>query len=308
MVSRKHHEAALPSRQRPPITVDEACGFYREKVEDQTSWPTTRYILAASVAGLGSNHLLADVSQRDLQLFFAKRKKGRAPSTINREIDVLRAVWTHAAATRFDIGESPNWRSLRLKETVRPERELNLDEEHRLFAVLREDVCDAVEFLLKSGWRRNEVLNLRWRDCDFTARVAFTRIKGGDVVRRPLTDTLVSLIERQPRVSQFVFTYVCQRPSKRRKAGQRYHLTATALRKPFCKALREAKIEEFRLHDLRTRALRGLSGTRAHCSLRRPRLLTAASRPRNAMLTCSTKTPEKHSTKARPEIVPKLVA
>lgn len=259
---RVRDEAALPSRQRPAITVDEACGLYREKVEDQTSWPTTRYILAAAVAGLGPGRLLADLSQRDLQLYIAKRKKGRAPSTINREIDVLRAVWAHADATRFDIGERPNWRSLKLKETARAERELSLDEERRLFAALREDICDSVEFLLKSGWRRNEVLNLRWKDCDFAARVAVTRIKGGDVVRRPLTDTLVDLVRRQPRVGQFVFTYVCQRSSNRQQAGQRYHLTATALRKPFSKALSEAGIEEFRLHDLRhTRATRIVRNT-----------------------------------------------
>jgi hypothetical protein len=89
---RVRDDATNPSRQRPPITVDEACGLYRERVEDQTSWPTTRYILAAMVKGLGANRLLADISQRDLQVYVALRRLGRKPSTINREIDVARAV------------------------------------------------------------------------------------------------------------------------------------------------------------------------------------------------------------------------
>ncbi|WP_298165288.1 site-specific integrase [Novosphingobium sp.] len=259
---RTREDAAIPSKQRPSITVDEACGLYRERVEDQPSWPTTRYILSAMVKGLGANRLLADISQRDLQVYVALRRKGRKPSTINREIDVARAVWAYADKTCFDVGERPDWRSLKLKEGARPDRELSEDEECRLFAELRTDVRDAVDFLLKSGWRRNEVLNLRRADCDLTHRVATTRIKGGDIVRRPLNDTLVALIRRQPQVGERVFTYVCQRTSKTRTKGKRYHLSATALRKPFEAALEKAKIDGFRLHDLRhTRATRIVRNT-----------------------------------------------
>ncbi|WP_225207837.1 tyrosine-type recombinase/integrase [Novosphingobium huizhouense] len=259
---RTRDDAAVPARQRPAITVDEACGLYREKVETLPSWPTTRYMLRSLVAGLGSNVRLSDVTQRDLQVYLAKRRKGRKPATLNREIDVARAVWEHADKTRFDVGDKPDWRALKLKDTARIDRELSVDEEQRLFVHLRADVCDAVDFLLKSGWRRNEVLNLRWVDCNLEARVCATKIKGGDVVRRPLNDTLAEIIRRQPRVCEFVFTFVCQRPSKNRRRGQRYHLTPTALRSPFGKALADAKITGFRLHDLRhTRATRIVRST-----------------------------------------------
>jgi integrase len=123
-------------------------------------------------------------------------------------------------------------------------------------------VRDAVNFLLKSGWRRNEVLNLRWSDCDLTHRAATTLIKGGDTIRRPLNDTLVALIKQQPAVDEFVFTYLCERTNKTRTKGKRYHLTATALRGPFEAALKNAKIDGFRLHDLRhTRATRIVRNT-----------------------------------------------
>lgn len=101
------------------------------------------------------------------------------------------------------------------------------------------------------------MLDLRWSDCNLTLRTAVTRIKGGDVVHRPLTDALVALIARQPHDSPFVFTYVCQRSNGDRRKGKRYHLSPTALRKPFAAALTAAGISDFRLHDLRhTRATR----------------------------------------------------
>jgi integrase len=81
-----------------------------------------------------------------------------------------------------------------------------------LLAAIREDVRAAVEFLLMGGWRRNEVLGLRWSDLDLPNRMAWTKLKGGDVVQRPVTNDMVLIIINQPRVGPFVFTYVYQRP------------------------------------------------------------------------------------------------
>src|SRR5690606_3600176 len=131
--------------------------------------------------------------------------------------------------------------------------------EDRLFAHLREDVRDAVAFLLKSGWRRNEVLKLRWSDCRLEQKQALTKIKGGDIETRALSISLIEIIKRQPKVSPFVFTYVCEkskpaytdkrgRKHPARRKGERYPLTATALRKPFAAALIAAEILSFRLH------------------------------------------------------------
>ena len=105
--------------------------------------------------------------------------------------------------------------------------------------------------MLKSGWRRNEVLHLRWADCDLTKRSAATKIKGGDVVARPLTTTLCAIINRQPKISPFVFTYECNRTNGKRRKGLRYPLTPTALRRPLSAALKAADVEHFCTHDLR---------------------------------------------------------
>jgi integrase len=186
----------------------------------------------------------------------------RAIDGDNREVENARAVWRRADDNRFDIGEMPKWSALMLKVGKVPPREADLEEERKLFAYLRDDVADAVDFLLKSGWRRGEVLGLRWSDVSFPARQATTRIKGGNIVTRPLTTTLIELIARQPLAGPYVFTYICQQSRAKRRKGERYPLTPTALRKPFSQALSAAKIDNFRIHDLRhTRGTRIVRAT-----------------------------------------------
>jgi integrase len=264
---RERHKASLPDEQLPPITVDEASGLYQEHAEHLPSWPTIRYMLRALVEGLGQSKLLSAISQRDLQTYFAARRAKRSNASVNREIENARAVWRYAKASEYDIGKMPNWSQLTLKVPSITPRELEIEEEAKLFLALRNDVADAVDFLLKSGWRRAEVLGLRWADISFPRKTAVTRIKGGDVVQRPLTTTLIEILARQPRCEDeegapFVFTYVCQKTRGDRRKGKRYPLTPTALRKPWAAALAAAKIDNLRLHDLRhTRGTRIVRAT-----------------------------------------------
>lgn len=269
--NRERQKAALPDRERPPITLDEACGLYEEKVGHKPSWPTISYMLAAMIDGLGSSKLLSEVTQRDLSTYFARRRAGRTNASVNREIENCRAVWRWAGRNRFDVGEMPEWGALLLEVPKKDPRELSAAEELALFPEIRADLYDFCDFALKAGWRMSEVLGLRWVDCDLNAAVAETRIKGGDVVKRPLTQSMVVLIANQPKVGPFVFTYVCQKNKSRyvdrkgraqpaRKKGERYPMTKTVLRKPWAAAKKAAKVEGFRFHDLRhttgTRILR----------------------------------------------------
>jgi integrase len=269
----QRNKAILGGDKKPQITLDEACGNYAVHAEKLPSWSTTEYMLADLNDGLGAAKLLSEISQLDLQEHFARRRgTGLANSTINREIDNARAVWRRVRNTH-DIGDMPDWKALRLKVAEVPPRELTADEEPALFEEMRDDIIDTVDFALKSGWRKAEVIGLRWSDVNLQTMQAQTRIKGGDVVRRPLTATLLAIIARQPKVGPFVFTYQAQRTKpafvdKRgrkhpaRKKGERYPMTKTALRGPFAAAKAAGGIEAFRFHDLRhTRGTRIVRAT-----------------------------------------------
>lgn len=260
--ARERQRVALPATTRPPITLDEAAGLYQEHAETLPSWKTMEYMIAALVKGLGARRLLAEISQRELQVYFAKRRAGRANSSVNREIENARAVWHRAAKARFDVGEMPDWKALLLKVARVTPRVADTGEEDRLFEALAGDAFDVVKFALISGWRKAEVIGLRWSDLDLQRGVARTRIKGGDTVERPLDATLVTLIANQPKVGPFVFTYVCRKSRAKRRKGQRYPMTITALRTRWAEAKEVAEIEGLRFHDLRhTAATRMLAAT-----------------------------------------------
>jgi integrase len=265
---RYRHNLANPAGQQHPITIDEAAGLYAERAELTASWPTTQYILAALVKGLRKQTQLAAITQRDLQNHFAKRRGARSNASINREIDVARAVWRCADRAKYAIGQMPDWKALYLRVPAAPPAELTPEQEAKVFESLPEDARDVVRFALISGWRRAEVIGLRWSDVDLAQGEARTRIKGGDVVVRPLNGALVALIANQTKAGPFVFTYLCRKARKGagkkpgRRAGERYPFTVTTLRTRWDEAREAASLEGFRFHDLRhTAATRILRAT-----------------------------------------------
>lgn len=260
--ARERQAAALPSTARPPITLDEAAGLYQEHAETLPSWPTIEYMTLALVKGIGAKRLLSQISQRELQIYFAKRRHNRSNASINREVENARAIWMRAKKARYDVGEVPEWKALFLKVPKQPPRIADDSEEARLFLAMAGDAFDVVKFALHSGWRKAEVIGLRWQDLDLPRGIARTKIKGGDTVARPLDETLVALIANQPKVGPFVFTYVCRKSRAKRREGQRYPMTITALRTRWAEAKEAAQIEGLRFHDLRhTAATRMLRAT-----------------------------------------------
>jgi integrase len=266
---RYRHDLANPSAAAHPITLDEAAGLYAERAEQTASWKTAEYIIAALLKGLKKQTQLAAITQRDLQLHFAKRRGNRrANASINREIDVARAIWRTAESARFAIGQMPDWKALYLRVPLAPPAELTPEQEDKVFAAIADDARDVVLFALISGWRRAEVIGLRWSDVDLPRAEARTKIKGGDIVVRPLNGALVALIANQPKAGPFIFTYVCRKAragagkKPGRRNGERYPYTITALRRRWEEAREAAAIGGFRFHDLRhTAATRILRAT-----------------------------------------------
>jgi integrase len=245
------NKATLPNPQREEITISEAIMAYQSKVGSQPSWPTTSYILREFQKSVGQNTFVSDVTPIKIQKHFLKRKDQRSVATINREIEVIQALWRYINKMRYNIGDMPDWASFKHRLPKQPIRELSFHDQDRLLEAVGDDLKDVIEFLLTSGWRRKEVIDLKWSDCDFAQRTAISRLKGGDTVKRPLTDDLAAIIHRQPSGCESVFSYLCKKSNGARKRGERFPLTATVLRKTFEAARAKINMPHVRLHDLR---------------------------------------------------------
>lgn len=269
----ERRRVALGETVKPSITVDVATDlWWLDKGQHMKSAATLEYQLEALSIGLGKSKLLGELQLRDFDRYVAKRRVGRKNASVNREIQLARRVWKHADSRKYDVAPI-EWGRLMLPEPKERVRELTGDEEARLFAALPDYLKQVVEFALLSGQRRTEVIRLRWQDVDLGARRARVDSKGADGNWHsfPLTNRMVALIANQPKVGPFVFTYVCKRTTKRHKTkrikGTRYPFSKQGWMREWKKALADAKIEDFRFHDLRhttgTRALRASGNLKA---------------------------------------------
>jgi integrase len=273
--AKRRAEIALDERTRrkPLVTLDVAAANYEDHLRANGKWSTTQdYLIANIVDGLGGDRYLSEITEQDLRDHFAKRAAFVSAASVNREIEVARPIWRRHRRTH-DIGEMPEWGEMFYAVPKQDPRELDYDQEDRLFAALRPDLHDFARFALTSGWRLKEVRMLRWNDLQLAQRKARVRIKGGEILNRVLSHDMLVMIANQPKKTPFVFTYVCQKSRKEfvdckgrkhpaRLAGERYSFSQGGWRRPWASALQAAEIDELRFHDLRhTRGTRILRAT-----------------------------------------------
>lgn len=269
----ERRKVALGTDAKPTATLNEAAQRWWEAVgKHRKSHVTTDYQLTALVKGIGPNKMLHEITITDFDRYVARRRAKLSNASVNREVELARAVWRWNGKRGFEVAE-PHWRDLLLKEKQERIRELSKDEEARLFEALHDNLKPIVEFALLSGQRRSEVIKLRWSDVDLTAARATFNIKGGEKRVLPLTPRMVALIANQPKVCAQVFTYVCLRPAPpradrpRRLKGERYPFSEGGWARQWKQALEDAGIADFRFHDLRhtkgTRALRATGNLKA---------------------------------------------
>ncbi|HBZ69528.1 MAG TPA: hypothetical protein DEP35_07280 [Deltaproteobacteria bacterium] len=173
---------------------------------------------------------------------------GRKPATVNRHLDLLKATLNRAAREWGALATAPFVRSL--PEKNQRTRFLSDEEEARLLAASPPYLRSLLVFLLGTGARVGEALDLVWRDVDLERPpngVAFFLETKSDKPRGiPLTRvvhaTLAELAKQRSRRSDFVFT----RPDL---MGQR--LDWDAVKTAFRRTRERARLRDVTLHTLR---------------------------------------------------------
>ena len=174
------------------------------------------------------------------RLIEARQAEGITNATVNRMLQVLRAVLRMAEREREWIDKAPMIRLL--PEPRRRVRWLTRDEADRLLAELPEHLSEMARFSLATGLRQRNVADLEWSQVDLGKRFAWIhpdQAKARKAIAVPLNAEAMLVLRRlHGKHPEFVFVY-------RRNPVQQVNTKAWKA------ALKRAGIEDFRWHDLR---------------------------------------------------------
>lgn len=187
------------------------------------------------------NYSLHQISRTTIDTITKKKlKEGVKPATVNRMLEIIRAIFRKAERDWEWIDKSPAIRML--KEDTKRIRWLTNNEAERLLHELPAHLADMAAFSLATGLRLSNVTGLQWSDVDLIKRHALIhpdQSKTKKAIPVPLNQIAVEVIRKQiGKHPKFIFTY----------GGKRVLQCNT---KAWKKALKRAGIDDFRWHDLR---------------------------------------------------------
>jgi len=217
---------------------------YARDVAQKTSWKRDMYSLnrlSESFSGL----LLIDITSKDVISYQKKRiNKGVTNATINREVACLRLLFNYAAKVDKFFGKNPVSKIKFLPELNDVIYILSYEEEQKLLDKCTKQLYPIVFFALNTGMRKNEILQLKWKDVDFknsfiTIRIKDTKSKKPRKV--PINDNLFEFLKNHKNDSSYVFL---------NKYGKPY-VSQDSIKRIFIRAYKQAGIKHLRFHDLR---------------------------------------------------------
>jgi integrase len=217
---------------------------YREyAAPTKRSFAKERYTLSALEAEFGRVPI-AELSAWRIERWKAKRRAVVAPATVNRELTLLKAIFTKAVAWKM-LDRTPTAEVRYLPVNNARLRYLTPEEINRLLAATRADVAvwlaPAMLLALHTGLRQGELLALRWRDVDRSVGLlAIETTKNNEKRRVPLNGVTRAVLDALPRFGERVLSWPWGEPISR-----------TTLYAAFGRACAHAGISDFHWHDLR---------------------------------------------------------
>ncbi|MEE9345486.1 MAG: site-specific integrase [Methylococcales bacterium] len=194
--------------------------------------------------------LLSDISP-DLIREHLKPKKSQAPSTYNRHLAVVSAILKFAVEQQEEgdtsdqyISENPcdRVRSMKVKNKI--VRYLSDEEKPRLLKAAKTiggKFYLKVLMALTTGMRKGELEQLRWNDIDVERGLAMLHdTKNGSARHTPVPDVMMHELKKYREVGNGLLFPSSIDPCK-----------PFDYRKQWIACLKEAKIQNFRWHDLR---------------------------------------------------------
>ena len=213
---------------------------------NNVAWKRVEGCLKVLCRFFGS-YYLSEISPYMIEKYKAKRlKNGLKPSSINRELSVLKRAFNLAIS--WEMTEKNPVQKVRfLRQSEPRERILAEAEEGKLLESSSEHVMPVIIMALHTGMRKSEIANLRWDHVDLENReIEVIKTKSGRKRIIPISKDLYEVLTRiknPSNGSEFVFQYADPKTRTKR------HLTY--FRRAFENACKRAGIKGLTFHDLR---------------------------------------------------------
>ena len=192
----------------------------------------------------GDYYIQSEITPLAVEKYKSRRLNEVKPSTVNRELDVLKSMFNRA----IEWGMTDSNPAKNVKKFVvdnRRVRFLSLEEINRLLEASSEDLYGILVVALNTGMRKGEILRLKWKYIDFQNGMIYLPSElSKNKYRReiPMNSVLMATLKKLHETADGEYVF-----HGRFKDGK----PPIDVRKSFAAALKKAGIEDFRFHDLR---------------------------------------------------------
>ena len=182
---------------------------------------------------------ISKITPRSIEEYKIMRVEQVKPSTTNRELSLLKYMFT--LAIKWNMVDENPVKGVKLFQ----ERRINwliLDREaaNKLISCAASHLKPIIIIALNTAMRKSEVLSLQWHDIDFKMHFIFVReTKSGKGRKVPMNHIVAATLRLLKRESKFLFYNPVTKESVK------------DIKRAFKTACRKASITDFRFHDLR---------------------------------------------------------
>jgi integrase len=196
---------------------------------------TVTYQLANLNRILGENKFITDLTGADIIGYRARRKgEGVTNSSVNRELQALRAALRFAARHYGQPVPNIEWKGLFLKEPAGRTNFLSPEQFRQLSELCDDELRTIILIAVATGLRRDNIESLTWEQVNLDQARASVILKGGKAHSVKLNPSVIAALARTAPEARHgkVFT----QPNRRK----RWEATVKA-----------SGLTDFRFHDLR---------------------------------------------------------
>lgn len=207
--------------------------YWSERAKHNRSSKTILAKLDALRRVIGKDTLLSTLTNATLLDYRATRRgEGLEAHSVNRDYACLKAALNHARVMHGQQVPELAWKHIMAAEPPHRIRFLSRDEYGRLLSVCDPELAKIVKVAVATGLRKDNLLSLDWKQVDLSSGRITVLLKGDKLHSLKITPEVRAALSTTTERKGPVFD-------------------TTNFRRRWARAVKKAKLDNFRFHDLR---------------------------------------------------------